>query len=293
MALRVITINAAETIGTTTSSGNSLGVSPAIMEMVLTPGETVKKSIKIFNNSNRPLPIKASVRDFLPVDDIVIDESVSAKSWVQIEPADFILEPQKVREILLTISPPLSAEPGGHYASIFLNPVLPEGMGVNGPQALARISVSQLFLVKGEIREKMVLERILAPSLVWGKKDIPIEISLKNEGNVHSLPRGGIVVFKDGKAEESLALDSKIVLPRNSSKIELAFQPKRFGKYRLVTNLSYGAENRLMETKNLEIIVLPDYWQIILVVCLTVVLFWVIIKRERLFKAAKILLNKK
>ncbi|MCJ7829497.1 hypothetical protein MUP50_00185, partial [Patescibacteria group bacterium] len=144
-----------------TPNQSALGIAPAIIELVLDPGKRKETKVSVFNITNFPLPIKGHVKSFLPENSSDSSEIFDASSWFKLEPSDFILQPRENKEIKIIVKPPLKAEPGGHYATIYFQPLLP--VEVLSPQTAyltARIGVLAFLIVKGEITEEASLDGI-------------------------------------------------------------------------------------------------------------------------------------
>ena len=107
---------------------SALSASPAILETVLELDKVTTTSVTIQNNTNFPLPIKGSVSAFLSTEKINEEnkDTFNASRWFSLEPADFILQPNEVKKVEVTINPPKGAEPGGHYATIYFRPLIPQ-----------------------------------------------------------------------------------------------------------------------------------------------------------------------
>lgn len=105
----------------TQQQSQALSVSPAILEVVADAGKPFTTVVTVTNITNVPLPIKGSVKNFTPNEDIPQDPNgiFQAQNWFKIAEPDFILQPQERRKITVTISPPSKASPGGHYATIY------------------------------------------------------------------------------------------------------------------------------------------------------------------------------
>jgi len=134
-----------------------LSASPHTFELDISPGEVLEKKVKIFNQSDVAIPIHARAVDFSAKEDsgdIIFDEmnqdaSISARKWIKIKNPDIILDPGETKEINFTIDVPNNAEPGGHYATLFLEPTLPSFYFKEGqPRAVPVIGVLFILSLK-------------------------------------------------------------------------------------------------------------------------------------------------
>lgn len=249
-----------------------LGVSPTIIEQVVTPGETQERKIKLFNLGNRPLPIKVQVRDFVGTIDneVEISRAVSAKEWISVKPADFIIDPQMAKEISISVSPPIDATPGGHYASVIFNPVVPNDLSTNNQsKVLTRVSIQALYLVKGEMKERLKLAEFKAKENLSLDGRVGFWISLQNEGNVHLVPKGTVTIKPVWLGENTEStFENKVFLPQDTRRIEFNLdRPLKIGKYRAELNVAYGSDNNKTELRTVEFWAVP--WEYIVVGVLT------------------------
>ncbi len=277
---------------------SALGIAPAIVELVLTPGKRSQTIISVSNVTNFPLPIKGSVKSFAGFEQESMEVSMyseifDSSSWMKIEPTDFILQPRERKEIKIIINPPLKAEPGGHYATVYFQPLLP--VEVLSPQTAylsARIGVLTFLVVKGDIQEKASLENLpRIPFRQFGPIDF--KIPLKNEGNIHLNPSGEVLIKNIwGKEVAKLNLSSKIILPHTIRDLDFKWD-KRFllGKYHAQINISYGTEHQKL-TGEIDFWVIPWLSIILVFGVLTTILIFFIILRKRMGLALRVLLGK-
>lgn len=275
---------------------SALGVSPAIFELVLDPSEEKTTKVTVLNIINFPLPVKASVKSFLVEEEIPAEakEIFDASSWIKVDPADFILQPRENKEINITISPPKKAEPGGHYATIYFQPLVPvEVLSPQTAYVVARVGVLAFLIVKGEIIEKASIGNLqTADFQQFGP--LEFKISFKNEGNIHLLASGSLGIW-DWWGKEVAKLDFKptMVLPKTSQELTDVW-PKKYllGKFSAQAKLVYGSENKASESQRIEFWVVPWIPILVLIWVLTCFVIFLIIGRKRMGLAIKVLLGK-
>ena len=298
--LSIISINAQEP-----PNQSALGVSPAIMEEVLTPGKVLESKVTITNVTNFPLPIKGTVKNFL-TDFVIPDKDrgiFDASAWFKLEPADFILQPKENKEIKIIIAPPQNAEPGGHYATIYFQPLIPrEVLSPQTTYLAARVGVLSLLIMKGDIVEKASLGNL---SVLSSKKifktvnfqesgRIKMEISFKNEGNVHLMPAGEVEIFNSsGKLLQKLPFPENLILPKTEKIYSLDWPIKKiFGKFTLNVNFSYGSEQIKVKSEKISVIIFPFIPVLGITILLTFIIICLTIIRRRIVLALKILFGK-
>jgi len=278
----------------------ALGVHPAILETVLSPGETTPRSLSLFNLSRFPIPIKTVVESFAPKEKIEIPtrklKLYDASTWIKIEEKDkdFILQPNESRTINIEITPPKKASPGGHYASITFIPFVPEEIVARDSIfVFGRVSVLNFLQVRGKINEALTLSDFSSLSL-YQSSPLVFNISLKNEGNTHLRPSGRIVIEDPltGKMLKTASFLPSIVLPGSTKEYPIELREKlAFGRYNVWAEVTYGVENRLIETPTKSFYFFPVYAAIFAAVFILGLLVVYYRYRSRFKKAWEILLH--
>jgi hypothetical protein len=268
------------------SPQTALGVSPAIIEQVVEQKKIHTAKIFVFNVTNFPLPIKSSVRSFIP--------HLDASSWIEVDPADFILQPRERKEIKITIKPPNKTEPGGHYAVVYFQPLVPvENLSPQTAYLSARVGALIFLVVKGDMVEKAVVSDLKTVKF-QEKSPISFQINFKNQGNIHLLPSGNVRIFNwQGKKIDELSLKPEIVLPKTARTFRAVWQKKYLiGKFFAAAQINYGSEHLKLQAGRIEFWVVPWLPLITLIGGLTIIIIFFILIRKRLFLAVKVLIGK-
>ena len=228
----------------THASETSLTVSPAILEKVLEPGTVSTASATVTNTTNFPLPIKAQVDAFIGNNNLTkLQSSVfNSSSWFTLEPSDFILQPSESKDILIKIAQPKNVEPGGHYATIFFQPLIPSDViSPSSTISLARVGILSFLIAPGNIKELLSIKDFtVKPWSTFGP--ISFDVELQNEGNVHTSPSGNIII-KDllGKTVKTLDLDPSIILPTTTNTQNIVWDKQLlFGRFTANLTINYG-----------------------------------------------------
>ena len=278
----------------------ALGVNPAILETVLTPDEMTSRSLSLYNLSRFPIPIKTIVESFAPKEKIEIPAHklnlYDASNWIKIreKDQDFILQPNENRLINIEITPPKKASPGGHYASITFVPFVPEEIVARDSIfVFGRVSVLNFLQVRGDIKEGLELTQF-APQSLYQSIPLIFNLSLKNTGNTHLRPSGRVVIENPltGKILKTASFLPSIVLPGSTKEYPIELREQlAFGRYSVRAEVTYGVENRLIESQTSSFYFFPLYGGI-LAGLLGVVLLIIYIKyRSRFSRAWEILIH--
>jgi hypothetical protein len=273
----------------------ALTLSPPLKEIGADPGSKVQGIIKIYNESREEITVSSSVADFSAKTegsgepefvDVKNNESVSdLASWIEIPNASFSIKPLDWQSIIFEISVPKDAEPGGHYAAIFFTPV-------NSQKEKGNVSVDYktgsliLLTVSGDAKQEGRLESFKIKNDLNFFDYIPVnfEIRIKNNGNVHFRPGGGVEIrniFGKKTADMPILKEESggNVLPGSIRKYEVIWGgsdlPQGFwnivkyewnnfhvGPYKAIATI--GLPQGLSEPMNVSFWIFP--WQLLIVV---------------------------
>lgn len=245
------------------TSKSALAVSPAILEHVLEPGKPVSFTVQVNNITNFPLPVKAMVRDFT-VQFTELEkterERLDASKWFKIEEPDFILQPNQTRTVKGVILPPPEAEPGGHYATVYFQPLIPhEALSPSTAYMNSQVGVLAFLIVKGDIEQSAEYAKgLTAPGLVQSGP-VEFSFSIRNTGNVHLMPAGKLNVYDwRGSLAGQIALPAGVILPNANKEYTLTWDGARLpGQYRAELEVSYGNNNTQLQKISVVVWVMP------------------------------------
>ena len=183
----------------TTTTGSKIQISPAITDKEVSPGEKLTYPLQITNLSDTAAPVTVYVQNFNSHDAVGTIEffsdarPLSADGWITITPPALIIEPHTSRTVMTEIAIPKTAEPGGRYVAVFVQPASPDTQ--NTPAVVVKSRVGSLFFltVKGLVIRKLSVPRFIVP-LFSLSPNITASLSLHNSGNVHLKPSGSLVV---------------------------------------------------------------------------------------------------
>jgi hypothetical protein len=284
------------------ASQTAIGVSPAIVEAVL-GDDAITKKVTLFNLTDFPLPIKTLRESFSPQEKLEIPKDklnlYDASSWINLNSndEDFILQPREARQIEMTIQSPSDATPGGHYASLIFQPMIPqEIVSKDSVFVFARVAVLLFLEKKGEIVENLNVSNF---EVNYFNHELPIEVKLKldNQGNTHLRPRGQVIV-RDLKNKKilSVPISSTIILPGTKKdfnvKIDEKYASKILaGKYSVSAEILYGVDNQVVQSNVRFFVWFPWMKSIVFGAIYLFFILLIIRMRKRIVKAGKVILN--
>lgn len=215
-------------------SARALTLVPPSLEYSTVRGQIVEGKIKLLNNENRILVLTSSTSNFGAKDetgepDFKFDApSADLASWIKISSSQLTLEPGETKEVAFTISVPLDAEPGGHYAGIFFaSGGVSSGGGQIGVQS--KLGALVIMTVAGNIREQAAISSVtLDGSSTVNRPPVNFNIRIQNTGNVHIKPKGKVTVLNmfGGEVETLSIPQDKNVLPGQTRLFEVTWVKK-------------------------------------------------------------------
>ena len=179
----------------------ALTLSPPLYEIGAMPGQTLRTGLKIFNETDKAGTFYFEAQNFTAKgeegDPYFVGEigKEGLASWIEL-PEPIRLEPGELKQVEFTIRVPENADPGGHYAAIFLSTSPPAIEEAGAIGVAARIGSLLLLRIGGEIIEE---GRLIEFGLADGKRifeHLPIDflVRIENLGTVHIKPAGTIEI---------------------------------------------------------------------------------------------------
>lgn len=184
------------------ADSNTMTVSPPYQKMILTPGETYKNALSVFNSTNSTRDLKYAVEigsfsqhaseeskdDYGSMDHINVSSYNQIMDWIKIDKDHGTLAPGETAEIGYSIEVPEDAPAGGQYATILVvdkttSDTSGEGnIMINQEFQFASIIYAE---VAGETREDGAIIDNSMPSFLLNGP-LTAESMVKNNGNVHT-----------------------------------------------------------------------------------------------------------
>lgn len=231
-------------------SKKAVSVSPVTFELTANRGEIFTNQLKISNVGTELLAITMEAEDFTTVGEggeVAIkqaeDASFSLAKWLTMEPKNFALAPGEEKIVTFTISVPLDAEPGGHYATVM---AAAQGAIANttGVAFVQKTGSLVLLSVAGEVKEQIVVNYFTAPFLnEYGP--ISFKTRFENLGSIHIKPRGFVSIADSfDKKLVDIPFPQHNIFPGKARAVETIWDKKYlFGKYTATLVGSYGLGN--------------------------------------------------
>ena len=181
----------------------TITIVPPTINLTLNPGDTREGTLKVINDSDEPMEIKAAINDFIVQDthgtpqllpQSTLNNQYSAANWVGITPDTFIIEPHQRYSLRYFIQIPSDAKPGGHYAAVSYVPANAGSTNSTGTSVLTKLGTLFYITINGEITEKANVSEFLAnPFQEYGP--VTLTTNITNMGDLHIRPSGEIRVY--------------------------------------------------------------------------------------------------
>lgn len=229
----------------------SLVVSPPRYDAVVKPGESIQKTVKVTNNSDSAaISLQAFVTDFIVQDDsgtpIKVSEKESgrylASPWFTLDQSELTLAPKQTQELIVLISVPQDALPGGHYAGIFFQPS--SGNTGSGTRTELLAQVGSLFglTISGDLSYHALIKDFRTESRLSEYGPINFSTIIENQSDTHIRPLASITI-RDlfGRQLETIALDEVNIFPFTTRTLEGSWDTTwGLGRYTATLDVSYG-----------------------------------------------------
>ncbi|MEK7653485.1 MAG: hypothetical protein AAB358_03330 [Patescibacteria group bacterium] len=291
-------------------------ISPPIIEVEVDPGQSVTKTIKVFNETDSDIAVKGYLELFKPkgergeVEILPPEIGGQVLSWVKLPLNSVSLEPSEIVEAPVIITIPKNIPVGGYYvAAMWESSAFPADQ-TKQVKINSRVGVLLLIRVKGEAKEELSILNFQAvgASPFWGEnfyRRLPVNFyaRLENTGNVHLKPTG-LVIIKNifGRVAASIPFnsDGRYILPQSKKQFDSVwskggnsgsgFWPGlkaeitglSLGRYTAQVQVDYGAKKERLYSGEASFWVVP--WRTILMA--GIILFIVVIFRK-IFRSRK------
>ncbi len=273
----------------TNSNAQGLEISPALVELNGEKGKSYLIKLKVTNITPGDLAYTTSVEDFAAKDEtgspqILFDSNMpttaSIKTWLG-GIKNFTLKTREAKELLINVTIPTNAEPGGHYGVVRFSGSSPEvtetGVGLSASTGLLLlVRVDGLITEKASLQEFFVTQNN-KQSWIFETAPITFVTRIRNEGNIHVKPFGTIElrdVFGNVVTTMDVNKDKQNVLPASIRRFETSYNKDwMIGPYTATLALGYGSTGQAI-TGELTIWLVP-YKPLLALLAIIVTLYFI------------------
>lgn len=274
-------------VATPALASQAIGVQPIKSEINMDPGETKVVTIDVINRTATDAYAHPTLESFSANDENGFpmdgeDESEDPQSilnWIDLPEEDILVPGNDRVSVDITINAPADAMPGGRYAALFYQPVVPEHENATGVKIITRVASLLIVRINGEVVEDGTVDNfgLDAQNLVTDNA-VKFGVQFKNTGTVHVKPTGRIVLKdKDGNViegvgkvtdenEKEMVVDyipvnngAGNVLPNSSRTFLCEWLNPYFSEGMTATlQLTYGTKEEKMIEQNIDVVANAD-----------------------------------
>lgn len=275
------------------AESSQLSVSPAIKEVVLTPGKKQEVTVSLRNGSENAFPVTLQAESIISkIDADRYKSRYDASSWVTFDTPTFLIEPMSSKQVTFTVDTPQDASPGGHYATVSVQALSLEQTSDKQTKSiiLPEVAINLLMTVPGDIIEDFDFSNEkISPLITRKRHDIETSFVARNTGNVHNILTAHIVIYKDDKEIDKIPIRPSVILPETEETFKHSWKaPDDYGIYDVSVQYSYGSA-QISESISKKTVVLPNIWLIVFGVLLLFVALYIYSHRNNVGKALAVL----
>lgn len=173
-----------------TGVAQAVGVTPAIVDLQVNPGEVVQRTVTVINTEDVTRTFFFQSGSFTPSDEpgVPVLDPASTKqevaSWISVSPPVVEVAPLGQVEVTVTVAVPTDAPRGDHYGTVLLTPQ-------TTAQAVAQTTLLLFVTVPGASQYGMDVSAQLSSGLASALQN-HLELRVQNAGNVYIKPEGEV-----------------------------------------------------------------------------------------------------
>jgi hypothetical protein len=269
-------------------------VAPAVIESAVEVGQSTSRSIQITNTNEIALPVSIAVQSAIvdgePIDG-TFDERFDVSGWISFDQETYILKPKERTEIPFNITPPFTAQSGGHYALISVRGLaLDDELSSQRGLVFPEVGVPVLITVPGEVTQQArIAEDRLFPTFATPGDTLSVRVPIENTGAVHNLVSAKIVVRKDDSVIDEFALPSSLILPGIRKYYETKWTTPEYGSYEVNVEMLFGSQQEIVNSEPQTVRILPSLYSLALLAFSIWLSLYIYPRRRNLRRAINII----
>jgi len=232
------------------SAQSGLQISPVSYDFIIEPGASKDAKLNIKNLDSSVLNYSLETELFSEVTEdgapsfqgVTKPEGVTTLAdWITFtEPKEGTIPASDQTDIHFTISVPVGAEPGGHYAAVFARQIKKDAQGKTQLGVASRVGLLLLVTVPGDIKKSAEITDHSFPSfLLKGPSDFMLKV--RNSGSVHFESDVKVELKPIIGKSQIVELGKHIVLPDNTRVFKDQWKNKYpFGYYKIIATATDG-----------------------------------------------------
>lgn len=256
----------------------TMTVTPPLFQVTQVPGSAWQSQLRVVNSNNYDITVTVVAKDFHPdgeTGNAVFEETAKAEptdsrrmsGWIDVPTGNIVIKRGSTAEVPFTIHVPVNADPGGHYGGLLVSTAPGDTASGSGSSISSGITSLIFMRIPGEVVEKGSIRDFYTEDSIIETPFAHFVLRFENEGNVHLIPQGQIVISNMWGKERGKVLINESstfgnVLPRSTRKFEFAWNetdpsPLEVGRYKAVATIVYGFDGRTTVERTLYFWIVP------------------------------------
>lgn len=276
-------------------AAGGIAVHPSNVDITAQPNQKVSGTITVDNLTSQSMQIRVDLRNFTAQGEegavtlTTEDTTYSLAKWIKVTPVAATIKAHGNQDFKYTIEAPKNAEPGGHFGSIVFATVPSTNVKGTGAALSQEVASIILFKVPGEVKEQAMLESFNTDKEFYEFGPIMFNARVRNEGGVHVVPAGSVVIKGWFGQKYIIPLEMRNVLPDSVRKIPATLKNKiLIGNFTATLIATYGTKGEQLYGST-QFFAFPVRYGVALLIIITILF----LARKRINKSLKILLTGK
>ncbi|MFC1572512.1 hypothetical protein ACFL6M_02825 [Candidatus Eisenbacteria bacterium] len=203
-----------------------LDVSPLRVHLQVKPGAEYTDAVSVTNTGSNPVRLRAYLSDWTldeagtPIFSKIGTEERSSSRWVDLAPADFLLEPGEIENVRFTIHVPEGVSEAGYHSALILENVPLDRSTIRTSRVFVQGRVAcMLYVTVGNPPRSMKITSMSAGTRATGPY---VDLVVENTGKAVLRLAGGVrLVVNDNEDGDIVELPDVPVLPGGSRRLLL------------------------------------------------------------------------
>jgi hypothetical protein len=268
----------------------SLVVSPPSFTLDAKPGDTLQQTVQVTNSGTSDVTLQALVNDFIVMDNqgtpIRVTTAASgrylASPWFTLERTSLVLKPGATEQVIVIISVPKDALPGGHYAGVFFLDNPDHSPGKTASYTAAQVGSLFKITVAGNIKYDATIKSFSVDNHLYEFGPVNFAAAIENQSDTQISPKASIAVYDMvGRKLVDLPLDQVNIFPFVSRNLSATWNTVwGFGRYTATLTAAYGPSGAVA-SRTLEFWIMPyRLMAAIGVVIMVLLVIFILIRRH-------------
>jgi hypothetical protein len=220
----------------------------------------------VTNSSDHELTLQSIVNDFIVMDNqgtpVRVTTAASgrylASPWFTVDQSTLKLKPGATEQVIVIISVPKDALPGGHYAGVFFLDNPGHTAGKTASYTAAQVGTIFRITVAGNIKYGATVKSFTADNSLYEFGPVNFAASLENESDTHLSPKASIAVYDMlGRKMVDLPLEDVNIFPFATRNLSTTWNTVwGLGRYTATLTATYGP-SASVATRTIQFWIMP------------------------------------